>query len=285
MSETALNRNPGEQALQEPMKAELKFLADLSAPLVYVPSKGGGDRTEHVGNYRTHAVAIHDARVQLPATDLDVEGFVMLPHKSAVDDFYNDAVLHSTYHPELIELLQRVTGAQRVEVFDDTRRSSSVGSQRERGSRDPASIVHNDYTHESGRRRLIDCFSESPDELEQLSKRRFAIINAWRPIGEPVVDHPLVLCDARSVRDGDLVAVERRGEDRTGELQVALHAPEQRWYYYPRMTRDEVLLFKTYDSALDGRTRFTPHSSCKDPRAPTDAPSRESLETRCLVFF
>jgi len=285
MSETALNRNPGEQALQEPMKAELKFLADLSAPLVYVPSKGGGDRTEHVGNYRTHAVAIHDARVQLPATDLDVEGFLMLSHKSAVDDFYNDAVLHSTYHPELIELLQRVTGAQRVEVFDDTRRSSSVGSQREHGSRDPASIVHNDYTHESGRRRLIDFFSESPDELEQLRKRRFAIINAWRPIGEPVVDHPLVLCDARSVRDGDLVAVERRGEDRTGELQVALHAPEQRWYYYPRMTRDEVLLFKTYDSALDGRTRFTPHSSCKDPHAPTDAPSRESLETRCLVFF
>jgi hypothetical protein len=285
VSKTALNRNPGEQALQEPMKAELKFLADLSAPLVYVPSKGGGDQTEHLGNYRTHAVDIHDARVQLPETDLDVEGFVMLPHKSAVDDFYDDAVLRSIYHPELIELLQHVTGAQRVEVFDDTRRSSSVGSQRERGSRDPASIVHNDYTHESGRRRLIDFFRESPDELEQLSQRRFAIINVWRPIGEPVVDHPLVLCDARSVRDGDLVPVERRGEDRTGELQVALHASEQRWYYYPRMTRDEVLLFKTYDSALDGRTRFTPHSSCKDPRAPADAPSRESLETRCLVFF
>ena len=59
----------------------------------------------------------------------------------------------------------------------------------------------------------------------------------------------------------------------------------QRWYYYPRMNRNEVLLFKTYDSALDGRTRFTPHSSCKDPRVPDDAPPRESLETRCLAFF
>ena len=273
------------QSAQKPLRGELKFLADLSAPLVYVPSKGGGDRTEHLGNYRTHEVDIHDARIQLPETDLDVEGFVMRPHKSAVGNFYDDAALRSTYHPELIELLKRVTGAQRVEVFDDTRRSSSVGSQRERGSRDPASIVHNDYTHESGRRRLVDFFSESPDELEQLVKRRFAIINAWRPIREPVADHPLVLCDARTVRDGDLVPVERRGEDRTGELQVALHEPEQRWYYYPRMTRDEVLLFKTYDSALDGRTRFTPHSSCKDPRAPGDAAPRESLETRCLVFF
>jgi len=273
------------QSGQKPLMGELKFLADLSAPLVYVPSKGGGDRTEHLGNYCTHEVNIHDARTQLPETELDVEGFVMLAHDSAVGDFYDDAALRSTYHPELIELVKRVTGAQRVEVFDDTRRSSSVGSQRERGSRDPANIVHNDYTHESGRRRLVDFFSESPDDLEELIKRRFAIINAWRPIGEPVIDHPLVLGDARTVRDGDLVPVERRGEDRTGELQVALHEPEQRWYYYPRMTRDEVLLFKTYDSALDGRTRFTPHSSCKDPRAPGEAAPRESLETRCLVFF
>src|SRR6056297_2824619 len=210
---------------------------------------------------------------------------MLVPHKSAVDDFYDDAALRATYHAELIELLKRVTGAQRVEVFDDTRRSSSAAKQRERGARDPANIVHNDYTHASGHRRLADFFGNSPEELRQFEQRRFAIVNAWRPIGAPVVDHPLVLCDARTVRDGDLVPVERRGEDRTGELQVALHEPGQRWYYYPGMNRDEVLLFKTYDSALDGRARFTPHSSCKDPRAPEDAAPRESLETRCMVFF
>ena len=270
---------------QAPLRAKLKFLADLSAPLVYVPSKGGGDKTEHLGNYRTHEVEIHDAREQLPDTHLDREGFMLVPHKSAVDDFYDDAALRATYHAELIELLKRVTGAQRVEVFDHTRRSSSAAKQRERGARDPANIVHNDYTHASGHRRLADFFGNSPEELRQFEQRRFAIVNAWRPIGAPVVDHPLVLCDARTVRDGDLVPVERRGEDRTGELQVALHEPGQRWYYYPGMDRDEVLLFKTYDSALDGRTRFTPHSSCKDPRAPEDAAPRESLETRCMVFF
>jgi len=270
---------------QAPLRAELKFLADLSAPLVYVPSKGGGDRTEHLGNYTTHEVEIRDARAQLPATQLDREGFVLEPHKSAVADFYDDSVLRSIYHGELVDLLKRVTGAQRVEVFDDTRRSSSVTGQRQRGARDPANIVHNDYTHASGRRRLMDFFADSPEQAQRLKQQRFAIINVWRPIGGPVVDHPLVLCDARTVRDDDLASVERRGEDRVGELQVALHNPEQRWYYYPRMNRDEVLLFKTYDSALDGRARFTPHSSCKDPRAPSGAAPRESLETRCLVFF
>ena len=274
-----------EPQTQPALRAELKFLADLTKPLVYVPSKGGGDQTEHVGNYRTHEVDIHDAREQLPAPDLDAEGFMLLNHNSAVSDFYDDAALVSTYHAELIDLLKRVTGAQRVEVFDDTRRSSSVSKQRQHGARDPANIVHNDYTHKSGPRRLADFFSDSPNEASQLMQRRFAIVNAWRPIGAPVTDYPLVLCDATTVRSDDLVAVERRGEDRTGELQVALHQPEQRWYYYPRMNRDEVLLFKTYDSALDGRTRFTPHSSCKDPRAPRDAAARESLETRCLLFF
>ena len=273
------------QVMQQPLHAKLKFLADLSAPLVYVPSKGGGDQTEHVGNYRTHEVEIHDAREHLPAPDLDGEGFMLVSHESAVGDFYDDAALRSTYHAELIDLLQRVTGARRVEIFDDTRRSSSLSKQRQHGARDPANIVHNDYTHESGPRRLDDFFSDAPDEAARLKQRRFALVNAWRPIGEPVVDHPLVVCDARTVGDDDLVAVERRGEDRTGELQVALHQPGQRWYYYPRMNRDEVLLFKTYDSALDGRTRFTPHSSCKDPRAPANAAPRESLETRCLLFF
>ena len=48
---------------------------------------------------------------------------------------------------------------------------------------------------------------------------------------------------------------------------------------------DEALLFKTFDSEADGRARFTIHTSFEDPGAPADAPPRESIETRCLVFF
>jgi len=269
----------------EVMRTELKFLIDSNGPLVYIPSRGGGDQTEHVGSYRSHSVNVQNARRCLASTDLDAEGFVLVWHKSDVRDFYDDSALQSTYHSEVSELVKRLTGAERVEVFDDTRRNSSLAGQRAHGARDPANIVHNDYSHASGIKRLVDHFKDAPKEAERLANRRFAIINAWRPIASPVADHPLVLCDAQSVKDGDLVPVERRGEKRTGELQVALHDPEQRWYYYPAMTRDEVLLFKTYDSALDGRTRFTPHSSCKDPGAPSGSPARESLETRCLVFF
>lgn len=116
-------------------------------------------------------------------------------------------------------------------------------------------------------------------------QHRFAIVNVWRSMAGPVKNHPLVFCDAATVGPADLVSVERRSEERVGELQVALHSRSQRWYYYPEMQMDEAVLIKTFDSETDGRARFTIHSSCEIPGVPNDTPPRESIETRCLLFF
>lgn len=265
--------------------AQLKFLANLDEPLVYIPSKGGGDETDHVGNFTMQEVDVHDGRRHLPSSSLDVEGFLLESQRTAVNDFYDDEQVQTTYHDEVRKLLLETTGAVRVEVFDDTRRTSSLKQQRARSIREPANIVHNDYTARSGVKRLRDHFADQPNEAIELLRRRFAIINVWRSIAGPILDHPLVLCDSTTVKPDDLVSVERRAAERIGELQVALHDAEQRWYYFPEMQMDEVLLFKTFDSATDGRSQFTIHSSFKDATAPADAPARESIETRCLVFF
>jgi len=267
------------------MKAKLKFLADLNEPLVYVPSRGGGDATDHGGNFATREVSVHDGRNEMLSTSLDVEGFKLVSQNSAVDDFYDDTQINSTYHDDVTALLMGLTGATRVEIFDDTRRSSSVAVQRDKNIRETAAIVHNDYTARSGIKRLRDHFADSPDEAEKLLQRRFAIVNVWRSIAGPIYNHPLVMCDATTVKPDDLVSMERRAEERTGELQVALHDSAQRWYYFPTMQMDEALVFKTFDSATDGRTRFTIHSSFEDPDAAADAAPRESIETRCLLFF
>ena len=50
------------------------------------------------------------------------------------------------------------------------------------------------------------------------------------------------------------------------------------------MTADEILLLKCFDSKVDGRARFAPHSAFADPTTPSDAPPRESIELRTLVF-
>jgi hypothetical protein len=265
-----------------PIKAKLKFLANLDEPLVYIPSKGGGDVTDHVGNFVMQEVDVRDARRELPSSSLDAEGFCLVSQKTAVNDFYDDEQVRSTYHDEIKALLIATIGANRVEIFDDTRRTSSLKQQQAKGIREPADIVHNDYTARSGVKRLRDLF---PDEADQLLRRRFAIINVWRSTAGTIFDNPLVLCDATTVGPDDLISVERRAEERIGELQVSLPNARQHWYYFPQMQMDEALLFKTFDSDTDGRTRFTIHSSFKDPNAQPDAPARESIETRCLVFF
>ena len=61
--------------------------------------------------------------------------------------------------------------------------------------------------------------------------------------------------------------------------------PDHRWFYFPEMERTEALVFKCYDSVADGRSRFTAHTAFEDPTSPSDAPPRESIETRTLAFF
>ena len=73
--------------------------------------------------------------------------------------------------------------------------------------------------------------------------------------------------------------------DRTGEVYAAAYNPDHHWCYYPRMQKHEVVLLKCYDSAHDGRARFTVHSAFEDPGTPPEAPARESIEVRTLAFF
>ncbi len=267
------------------VEAGLKYLAGTEDVPVYVASVGGGDATEHHGNYMMQTVAIHNGRKQADSFSLDRQGFMLATQPSAVRDFYDDEEIAAVYEAEARALVRAATGAARVEIFDHTRRAESLDVQKARMIREPASIIHNDYSARSGPQRLRDHFPDAPEEAEALLQRRFAIVNVWRSIRGTVRRAPLALCDASSVAPADLVSVERRARDRIGELQQAVYNPAHRWYYFPDLRIDEALLIKTYDSATDGRARFTIHTSFDDPTSAPDAPPRESLETRCFAFF
>jgi hypothetical protein len=51
------------------------------------------------------------------------------------------------------------------------------------------------------------------------------------------------------------------------------------------MQADEPVLIRCFDSAREGAARFSAHTGFDDPTSPPDAPPRESLEVRILVFF
>ncbi len=61
--------------------------------------------------------------------------------------------------------------------------------------------------------------------------------------------------------------------------------PAHRWTFFPRMRRDEALVFKVYDSAKDGRARWGAHTSFEHPETRAEAPPRESIEIRAFAFF
>lgn len=243
-------------------------------------STGPTGRVDHRGTWEEHEVTLHDARGA--ATSIDVEGFELVARPTGVADFHDLDALAREYDPEVEALVRHVTGARRAVVFDRTVRSGDPSEQEAKRLREPLQVAHNDYTDESGPTRLRLAL---PDEADALLERRFAIVQVWRPTHAPIVARPLALCDARSVRPRDLLVTERRHRERVGYIYSLLHHPAQRWSWFPEMTRDEAIVFKVYDSATDGRARFTPHGSAILPSTPPDAPPRRSVEVRTLAFF
>jgi hypothetical protein len=234
--------------------------------------------------YREHKVAIRDVRPVASTLSLERQGFQLLTAPTRVRNFDDEESIRTRYYAEAISLLEEVTGASRVVVFDHTiRRRIPGATDRATGiPRQPVPRVHNDYTVKSGPQRVRDLLGAEADTLLQ---KRFSVINIWRPIRGPVQDSPLAVSDARSVAAEDLVATDLIYPDRTGEIYYVKFNPAHKWFYAPGMRSDEVMLIKCYDSVADGRARFVPHSAFVDPTTPAGAPPRESIELRTLVFY
>jgi hypothetical protein len=265
------------------VKAELNYLAPTKArPRTYTFDPPAGTLRSTVIN-DPHVVPIADARRLLADLTLDEEGFGLIRHTSAVRNFYDDEEVRRAYYPEAEAILKKLTGADRVHVFDHTVRRRVPGSEDRRADapRQPVPRVHVDHTETSGPQRVRDLL---PDEAEQLLRGRVQIINLWRPIRGPLQDAPLAVCDAQTVKREQLVASDLVYRDRIGETYSVTFDPEHRWYYVAQMRADEVLLLKCYDSKTDGRARFAPHTAFTDPTTPADALPRESIELRTLVF-
>jgi hypothetical protein len=264
--------------------AGLRYLEPTSEKprsLEYDPPPGV-PRTTAV--YREHTVEIRDVRPVAATLSLEDEGFQLLTAPTSVTDFDDEEAIRTRYYAETISLLEELTGASRVVVFDHTiRRRVPGAADRATGiPRQPVPRVHNDYTVKSGPQRVRDLLG---DEADALLQKRFSVINVWRPIRGPIQDSPLAVSDARSVAQHDLVATDLVYPDRTGEIYYVKFNPEHKWFYAPAMRNDEVMLIKCYDSVADGRARFVPHSAFVDPTTPQGAPPRESIELRTLVFY
>ena len=236
------------------------------------------------GAFEAHTVAIRDARPVVRNVSIEEQGFGFTPSTSAVRDFYDEDEIRAVYLPESERLLQAATGAARVIAFDFNVRNAPRAAARQNGAKEPVKRVHNDFTTLSGPRRARDELAARGEDAGALLKGRYAIVNVWRPIGAPVEESPLAVCDASTIAEGDLIATDLLYRDRVGETYSIAYNPAHRWFWFPKMRPDEALFIKCYDSD-DRRPRLSAHTAFDDPTSPPDARPRESIEVRTLVFF
>ncbi len=263
------------------MQAEITYTKDTGEKLVNETFGPNNIRRRTSGAEERHRVEISNGR-EAQGLALETNGFVLVEHRTAMRDFFDASELKQVYYPEVEALIKRIAGASRVIVFDHTLRSGSETEREAKLVREPVLSAHNDYTEWSGPQRVRDLMGA---EAESLLERRFAIIQVWRAIADPIRSNPLAMTDARSVAPEDLLVAERRYPNRIGQTYRLRYNPAHRWFYFPEMRRDEAIVFKVFDSLKDGRARFTPHTSFEDPATPAGAPPRQSIEARAIAFF
>ena len=264
------------------VEAELTYCVDDGTMPVNETKDMITKMPSYSGNFDQHIMLIENGRQTSQHLNLDVNGFELVAHNTKVDDFIDENQLQTIYYPEVKELVKKHTQASEVVIFDHTIRTGNEKKRETMLLREPVRRVHNDYTEWSGPQRVRDII---PDKAEILLQKRFAIIQVWRPTQKIVQSNPLALCDARSLNKTDLIIAERRYPDRIGQTYQIKHNETHAWFYFPKMKRNEAIIFKVYDSETDGRARFTPHTSFEDPTTPKSAMPRESIEVRALVFF
>ena len=289
----------------------------------------GSDAGSEGINIDKKEMQIINARDSLARNNISIDskGFEIINsniQNLGIDFFDNNEVLNK-YYNHCADFIKDRTGATSVYAFDHNIRSAS-GKESKTMIKDgqqvqgPAHIVHGDYTLTSAPERFNqlakpvrknDTFrsiiGESNSLLSQelvdttLLDGRFAIINLWRNIvEEPVEVNPLALCDASTVSPEDLVVFEIHYADRIGENYFAKHNKNHDWYYFDKMTKNEALLIKQWDShgtiaktngkladneSFDKPCTFSFHSAFEDPSTREDAPDRWSMEVRCIVIY
>src|SRR5580692_7618198 len=184
------------------IEATVNYIVDDGSKVFTIVASPGGSDTRSGGTPDPRRVVIHNGRAHTGDFALERNGFRFVRHDTKMTDFFNEDEIKRVYYPEMVELVKAESGAKRVVVFDHTLRTADDELREAKKIREVVRRVHNDYTEWSGPQRVRDLL---PDEAEDLLRRRFAIIQVWRPIRHPVETFPLAICDARSMSPKDLV--------------------------------------------------------------------------------
>ncbi|KIX05192.1 uncharacterized protein Z518_06064 [Rhinocladiella mackenziei CBS 650.93] len=262
-----------------------------------------------------HKRSVENIRGQESNFSVDTSGFTVYRSPAQEKAFTDESKVREGYYAEVDALLrQKLPGVQKVVIFDHTIRRREKASPRQ-----PVQQVHVDQTPNAAAVRVRRHLPA--EEAEELLKGRYQIINVWRPILHEASDFPLAVIDWRSTSPSDFVKVDllypkrntandddddrgkevlpdpnsadsTTGYEVKGETYAVRPNENHKFFYMKDMTPEEVMFIKCFDSRSQvipggkpGVADSTPHTAFVDPQTPADAPGRQSIEVRCLVFY
>jgi len=149
----------------------------------------------------------------------------------------------------------------------------------------PAKLVHNDYGlvfDEIVERNPFFDFDKQRTIYEETQSDEYMLINLWRPIKpmkSPLRSFPLCFLDSSTLSKEDFVTVDNKS---LGLAVTLKNNPDHRFYYYPDMTVDEVVVFKQFHRIRNETSSRMPvfHTAFPDPAADENTEDRVSFEYR-----
>ena len=246
---------------------------------------------------------VNNARL-LTNPSLNTNGFILAKHPSSVINWEDQEERNAKYLNEIEEVVKKATGAAYTFCGSSLFRQSGQTNPLAKVFNvavGPIQSVHNDFTEDYGRRFIetyetqeiktvgfgfIEKMREVGITVEELKNDyKMVICNTWRSVTDyPMDAMPLALVDKSTVRRDELVPSDLGGNGNGLPVFSSEYNPNHKFYYYPKLMKDEVMVFKTYDS---DENPFIPtlHTAFNDENTKPDALPRKSVEARvmCLI--
>jgi hypothetical protein len=202
-----------------PVRATLNYSVDNGIPPDYYFYEPDPSVKLNPPGTDSKEVDIHDAWPQRHTIRLDREGFELHEFGPSFVKFDDDDKVKQEFYEQVRAFVMTHTGARRVEIFDHTirKRLPADLKQQTEVQRPAVLLVHSDYTVRSGPQRVHDLL---PGEAETLLKSRVAFYNVWKPLYSRVEELPLAMCDASTHEPDDMLRMELKYRERTGEIYV-----------------------------------------------------------------
>ncbi|MAD81450.1 MAG: hypothetical protein CL912_00670 [Deltaproteobacteria bacterium] len=213
-------------------------------------------------------------------------------------DWMDVKQVEEIYTPEIHKFITDLTRADKAIVFGPVvrRAKAATVSSGNPDEQPPASDVHVDFTPRRAQALAEDLLKQNG--AEEYSYKRVMFINMWRAISPGPQDWPLAVCNAASVKDEEGLAnglvytdnlpdrnnipAELPHDPMYPEGTIFVYNPSHEWFYFSDMTKDELLVFRLYDSEKEQGWRV-PHCSFHNKEEGTI--SRQSVEIRAVVYF